>query len=202
MVHGLLDVSDNHTCKSGAACWYPDAGWLAKDRALAGHLVDQGRSLWLVPTLGEDFRLDDGRIELGNQPRDLDEANLIGSRMQGSADHLPIIDLDVDHEYVPSSTEGHGHLYIRPEHPVPWIKYERVLRAMADAGMIGWAEYVRAVDREGTFVRKPGKARLGARHERMPATQFFLVFMKLWWRALRLEIGRERAARRAVGEDR
>lgn len=157
----------------------------------ARHVATE-RTLWHVPELGRDFRLDDGRERVS----ELHEANLIGSEMRYGKGHLPVIDLDIDHLYWPSSTHGHGHLYLRPAVPVSWPKYERLLRALCDAGVIGWAEYVRAVDRGGSFVRKPGEfKRLPS--ERMPTARFAATFMRLWWRALWLEVKRERAFRRS-----
>lgn len=39
------------------------------------------------------------------------ESNLISS-MTYDGKHMPIIDLDFPHHYVPSTHEGHGHLYL------------------------------------------------------------------------------------------
>lgn len=38
--------------------------------------------------------------------------NLILSKDRDTKQHLPIIDLDYSHRYIPSSTPGHGHLYL------------------------------------------------------------------------------------------
>lgn len=48
---------------------------------------------------------------------DLDEANVISSKWYDSGNgrlvlHKLFLDLDVEHLYVPSSTPGHGHLYL------------------------------------------------------------------------------------------
>lgn len=106
----------------------------------------------------------------GEQAREVSEpfANLVSSRVErvdvvpfnGGADknyelHLPVLDLDYDVQLVPSSTPGHFHLYLN--RPVSWGQYVKVLRALAEAGLVehGWAE---ASIRQGaSFVRKPGE---------------------------------------------
>lgn len=194
--HKLVESWPNAECNySHGSCWYPDLGWDREHRTLAAKLASW-RSVWRIPALGADFRLDDDRVQLDSNPRGLDEANLIGSQCGYWGDtHMPIIDLDVPHTYVPSTTEGHGHLYI--DVSMSWRKYERILRALADAEVLGWAEYVRAVDRRGTFVRKPGKPKRRHENERMEFRAFMKTFLRLWWRALRKELKSEREYRRA-----
>lgn len=45
-------------------------------------------------------------------------ANAISSKTD-SGTHKVLLDLDVEHYYVPSSTEGHGHLYINVDLTTP-----------------------------------------------------------------------------------
>jgi len=68
--------------------------------------------------------------------------------------HLPLFDLDVPHQYVPSSTPGNGHLYINV--PCSWRQYKKVLIAMRDAGMLnhGWVE--RALQDKRSYLRRVG----------------------------------------------
>ena len=68
--------------------------------------------------------------------------------------HAPIFDIDVPHTYVPSSTPGHGHLYINQE--TTWEDYLRILEAMSDAGLIesGWVSASRT--RGYACLRAPG----------------------------------------------
>lgn len=146
------------------------------------------RTFWWVPDLGRDFRLNDGRKRVP-----LAEANLVASTLQGEpGKHMPVIDLDVPHYYVPSSTEGHGHLYIDTR--MSWRKYERILRALAEADVLGWAEYVRALDRGATFARLPGTVR-SPRGPRMDTGDFVKVFAQLWARALWRETKAELSTR-------
>lgn len=48
-----------------------------------------------------------------------EEANLISS-LTGAGKHLPVLDLDFPHRYVPSTTPGHGHLYLDAEELPRW----------------------------------------------------------------------------------
>lgn len=59
--------------------------------------------------------------------------NLYISR-RGDGSHLPVIDLDYPAKLVPSRTNGHWHLYL--DKNVEWSKYQKVLLALADAGLV------------------------------------------------------------------
>ena len=83
----------------------------------------------------------------------LKNANLISSRLD-NGNHVPTLDLDVPHYFVPSSTPGHSHLYI--DVPMSWRKYKRLLRALYRAGIIERGFYKFSVRRGASFVRKPG----------------------------------------------
>lgn len=65
------------------------------------------------------------------------EANLITSCFQGEGieTHALLLDLDVEHVYVPSSTEGHGHLYVNVK--LTRREWEAVMQALDNAGVIG-----------------------------------------------------------------
>lgn len=84
--------------------------------------------------------------------------NLVGSELTptvaGQTFHAPIFDIDVPHRYVPSSTEGHGHLYI--DVPVTTAEYFNILRALTNAGIIeeGWVN--QALNHGIATVRAPG----------------------------------------------
>ena len=73
----------------------------------------------------------------------------------GETYHYPVLDLDIPHALVPSTREGHSHLYIRPHEPVPWSVYVRLLEALGDAGILE-PGYVRvSIERGATMVRAP-----------------------------------------------
>lgn len=55
----------------------------------------------------ETIRRSDAEGKLRRQ----DDGNLWGTSL-GQGMHAPVLDLDFPHTYVPSKTEGHGHLYV------------------------------------------------------------------------------------------
>jgi hypothetical protein len=93
-------------------------------------------------------------------PTDIKRANLISSEL-GDGKHAPCIDLDVPHQVVPSTTPGHGHLYI--DVPMSWRRYKRLLRALYKAGVIEKGYYTASVDRKASYVRKPGHYKVSAK---------------------------------------
>lgn len=62
-----------------------------------------------------------------------DEANLISSWL-GDGFHAPALDLDIPHQYVPSSTEGHGHLFLDVE--LTPKQYRKLLDVLLECGII------------------------------------------------------------------
>lgn len=68
--------------------------------------------------------------------------------------HLPVIDLDFPVALVPSSTEGHFHLYINK--PTDLMKFDAVLEAMVDAGWVEAGYYYAFRRRMYSVVRMPG----------------------------------------------
>jgi len=93
---------------------------------------------------------------------DFKGANLVSSLLENGK-HAPVLDLDVHHKLVPSSTEGHGHLYIDVE--CEWDDYVNLLDAMSKCGILE-ESYVEFSKRRGaSFVRKPGTYKEGSRSE-------------------------------------
>jgi hypothetical protein len=84
-------------------------------------------------------------------------ADLISSevRTEFGADiyHKVLIDLDVPAMLVPSSTEGHSHLYIDVQ--APWPKIEALLQALVDIGAVEQGYMNASVERKGTRLRVP-----------------------------------------------
>lgn len=88
--------------------------------------------------------------------------NLITSRLHIGVEvekdkwyHRPVIDIDFPARLVPSSTDGHFHLYLDGV-LVPHDKYMYLLAALASCGIIsdGYQRY--STDRGYTAVRMPG----------------------------------------------
>lgn len=82
------------------------------------------------------------------------DGNLVSSHLYGSKLHAPIIDLDFPHEYVRSSTDLHGHLYINV--PMSRIRMFVMLAALRIAGVIEPGFFWWSLRRGATFVRPPG----------------------------------------------
>ena len=84
--------------------------------------------------------LDHPRIA-GEYPKDAteragvgpDDANLVSSALPDGR-HAPVLDLDVPAKMIPSSTEGHHHLYI--DVPMTWRKYKKLLRTLGKVGIL------------------------------------------------------------------
>lgn len=92
-----------------------------------------------------------GRLDWERATLD-DGANAITSRISSGPDrnwHTVALDVDVPVRVVPSSTPGHCHLYI--DKAMPWHRYDALIRALADAGVVeqGYAD----VSRERGFTR-------------------------------------------------
>lgn len=102
----------------------------------------------------------DGRRRVATVVDRLAEANVITSKEKsthGQEDsddfHKIILDLDVPATLIPSSTEGHFHLYI--DYDLHWDDYVELLEALAKTGLLEEG-YVEASKREGyTSARLP-----------------------------------------------
>ncbi len=88
------------------------------------------------------------------------EANLIGS-LTDDGRHMPAIDLDVPAFLLPSSTEGHSHLYI--DTPMSWWRYRMLLRQLHKAGIIETGFYEMSIRRKQSFLRREGITKFNER---------------------------------------
>jgi hypothetical protein len=86
------------------------------------------------------------------QPSDV-EANVVSSDIVGSKLHAPIIDLDFDHAYVPSTTPGHAHLYLNV--PISRWRLFVLLWGLRVGGVIEKGNFWWSLRRGGTYVRRP-----------------------------------------------
>jgi hypothetical protein len=96
-----------------------------------------------------------------------EEANLVTSVLEtdfplarNQTFHAPVLDIDIPHKYVPSSTPGHGHLYL--DVVVQWSDYVKWLQFSAELGIIesGWVDA--ALKQGFTAVRKEGVVKTDA----------------------------------------
>lgn len=84
------------------------------------------------------------------------DGNLIGSRLDlYGGPHAPVLDIDFEASLVPSSTEGHYHLYL--DKPMTWRKYKKLLKAFYRAGIIERGYYRSSLKEGMTTVRKPSE---------------------------------------------
>jgi hypothetical protein len=114
---------------------------------------EHGRGYWNCPGLDAQ-----GGSENGVNPKETreaaskEDANLISSLCSDGM-HRPVIDIDVPVRYVPSSTDGHGHLYV--DVPMTWEQYQGMLAALSDVGLVQEGYVRAALARGATFVRPP-----------------------------------------------
>lgn len=78
--------------------------------------------------------------------------------------HIVQLDLDVEHLYVPSTTSGHGHLYINVE--LTWREYESLLKLLATFGIIQKGYVECAIERKHTGLRVPGLDKNNPEHNK------------------------------------
>ena len=68
-----------------------------------------------------------------------------------TAAHAPALDIDLPCELVPSSTEGHYHLYI--DKPMSWENYKVLLTALLQVGVIEQGFFDLAIENQATYLR-------------------------------------------------
>ncbi len=106
---------------------------------LRGHLFYRV----LVPVTEENVR----------EECDYTDAVLVSS-LQENGMHKPALDIDLPVTLVPSTTEGHFHLYL--DHEMTWDQYAELLVALRNANVINQGYYEMAMKRRATMLRKPG----------------------------------------------
>jgi hypothetical protein len=85
---------------------------------------------------------------------DIGTADIVSSQFTTAYDaHMIVLDIDVPAALIPSTTPGNSHLFITT--CINWETYERLLIALADAGVLEYG-YVEASRARGfTAVRLP-----------------------------------------------
>lgn len=81
-------------------------------------------------------------------------SNVVSSHVYGQRTHAPIIDLDYPHAYVPSTTPGHGHLYLN--RPIARWRLWVLLWGLYIGKVIEPGNFWWSLRRGGTFVRRIG----------------------------------------------
>ncbi len=80
--------------------------------------------------------------------------NVVTSSLGISDLHMPVLDLDIPHQLVPSSTPGHSHLYL--DLPMGWDQYARLLEVLAEVGVIEKGYCEASLARGFSAARLPG----------------------------------------------
>ena len=83
-----------------------------------------------------------------------------------------MLDIDVNHIYVESTTPGHAHLYLPPMKR--WRMFI-MLWGLRVAGVIEQGNFWWAIRRGGTFVRKPGIRKTDSEQLRYSYGMFFKI---------------------------
>ena len=123
-------------------------------------MTNDGRNLYVVSDLSRDssqgsmtkalLAREEPRVKVDTlRPK----ANLIGSKLDDGT-HMPILDLDFDHKYVPSSTPGHGHLYLNV--PVSKARWIALMIGLYAGGVIQKGYFWWSLRRGANFVRPVG----------------------------------------------
>lgn len=68
--------------------------------------------------------------------------------------HMPVLDLDIPHLYLQSSTAGHGHLYL--DVPMTKRQYKKFLKMLYKRGIIEHGYYKQFKQNKMNTVRIPG----------------------------------------------
>ena len=75
--------------------------------------------------------------------------------VEGETLHRPVLDLDMNAALIPSATPGHFHLYI--DKLIPWENYDKLLRVMADCGILEQGYVDASIERGYSSARLPTK---------------------------------------------
>lgn len=126
---------------------------------------EYGRTIaWVDPDI-MDGRTSNKATSKEAPPPEGKEENLILSWLDVPAEievkdryHRPCIDIDFPARLIPSSTEGHFHLYLDGI-LIPHDKYMYLLAALASCGVISEGYLKHSTDRGGTAVRMPGNCK-------------------------------------------
>lgn len=89
-----------------------------------------------------------------NEPDEAHPANLVPS-LCWDGSHRPALDIDVPCELIPSSTEGHFHLYF-PTVALSWEDYRLLIEVLAKVGVLEPAYRDASFGRGQTLLRPPG----------------------------------------------
>jgi hypothetical protein len=117
----------------------------------------KGNKLFFIKNLQTDSNIQ-GEAEMQRDRTEvtaLGDANIISSESKDfPGHHYLFLDLDQDHVYLPSTTEGHGHLIVRT-----LLKYDEIgeiIRVLAKHGILQEGIEGRWVESGAMYLRLPG----------------------------------------------
>ena len=101
---------------------------------------------------GSDSSYD--KAEQGEEAGIFEGANVVTSQVAGAPSlHRIMLDIDFEAHLIPSSTEGHYHLYL--DRMLSWDEYKKVLDVLGEVGILQ-PGYVAASKKKGaTYLRLP-----------------------------------------------
>lgn len=106
-----------------------------------------------------------------------EEANIVSSKTNVRGLHMPVLDLDFSHEYKPSTTPGHGHLYLNV--PITWWRWALLMFALRQAGAIEKGFLRWSLRRGSAFVRPEGVIKTPEEQLRSEAPPVYGMFWRL-----------------------
>jgi hypothetical protein len=86
---------------------------------------------------------------------DSEKANLIGS-LCADGSHMPALDIDLPCSLVPSTTEGHFHMYI--DKPMSFMAYKKLVAAFIEAGIVE-PNIMKYMEMNGMTTLRPAKVK-------------------------------------------
>lgn len=116
------------------------------------YAASTGRKMFLVKNMDDYDKWGADKLATPRLCAGLETANLVSSEVEPDK-HLPVLDMDFPIRVIPSSTEGHGHLYIDKE--LTWEQYTALLEGFHKAGLIQDAWYRSALNDKRSYVRLP-----------------------------------------------
>lgn len=137
---------------------------VTREKAIPNQVDEYGRMVGWIEQEKLDNQNSGKQGDPATNPVPLGQkANLILSRQHVSTPvedqtrwyHRPVLDIDFPARLVPSSTEGHFHLYLDGV-LIPHDKFMYLLAALASCGIISEGYHKYSTDRGYTAVRMPG----------------------------------------------
>jgi hypothetical protein len=128
---------------------------MSDERKVPGALSRVTKSIDLGNESSSEFKVPNTASEGTYLPKPLPsgEHNVVTSSLGIADRHAPVLDLDIPHELVPSATPGHSHLYL--DVAMTWEQYKKLLRVLADVGIIEHGYYRASVAKGFSAARLP-----------------------------------------------